>query len=83
LEQLKQKFPFDRGWDERWYHYLEVQPAPPRWSLNDSSMDSLLEVPGFGIPKSSKSFSTEKFWGGDLGRIGHMGLLGFYSGLFF
>ncbi|MGB1089615.1 MAG: ComEA family DNA-binding protein, partial [Schleiferiaceae bacterium] len=29
LEQLKQKFPFDRGWDERWNHYLEVRPAPP------------------------------------------------------
>ena len=47
LEQLKQKFPFDRGWDERWDHYLEVRPAPPRWSLNDSPMDSLLKVPGF------------------------------------
>ncbi|MEL0145490.1 MAG: helix-hairpin-helix domain-containing protein [Schleiferiaceae bacterium] len=47
LEQLKQKFPFDRGWDERWDHYLEVRPAPPRWSLNESPMDSLLEVPGF------------------------------------
>ena len=47
LEQLKQKFPFDRGWDERLNHYLEVRPAPPRWSLNDSPMDSLLKVPGF------------------------------------
>lgn len=47
LEQLKQKFPFDRGWDERWDHYLEVRPAPPRWSLNESPMDSLLEIPGF------------------------------------
>jgi len=47
LEQLKQKFPFDRGWDERWDHYLEVRPAPPRWSLNGSPMDSLLKVPGF------------------------------------
>jgi len=47
LEQLKQKFPFDRGWDERWDHYLELRPAPPRWSLNDSPMDSLLKVPGF------------------------------------
>ena len=47
LEQLKQKFPFDRGWDERWDHYLKVQLAPPRWSLNDSPMDSMLEVPGF------------------------------------
>ena len=47
LEQLKQKFPFDRDWDERWDHYLEVRPAPSRWSLNDSPMDSLLKVPGF------------------------------------
>ncbi len=47
LEQLKYKFPFDRGWDERWDHYLEVPPAPPRWSLNNSPMDSLLQVPGF------------------------------------
>ena len=47
LEQLKHKFPFDRGWDERWDHFLEVRPAPPRWSLNESPMDSLLEVPGF------------------------------------
>lgn len=47
LEQLKQKFPFDRGWDERWDYYLELRPAPPRWSLNDSPMDSLLKVPGF------------------------------------
>ena len=47
LEQLRDKFPFDRGWDERWDHYLEVRPAPPRWSLNESPMDSLLAVPGF------------------------------------
>jgi len=47
LEQLKQQFPFDRGWDERWDQYLVVRPAPPRWSLNESPMDSLLEVPGF------------------------------------
>jgi len=47
LEQLRDKFPFDRGWDERWDQYLVVRPAPPRWSLNGSPMDSLLEVPGF------------------------------------
>ena len=47
LEQLKQKFPFDRGWDEHWDDYLIVRAGLPRWSLNNSPMDSLLEVPGF------------------------------------
>jgi len=47
LDQLKILFPFDRGWDERWDDFLLVRAGPPRWSLNNSPMDSLLEVPGF------------------------------------
>ena len=47
LDQLKSLFPFDRGWDEHLDDYLIVRAGLPRWSLNNSPMDSLLEVPGF------------------------------------
>ncbi|NDB03966.1 MAG: hypothetical protein EBY38_09945 [Flavobacteriaceae bacterium] len=47
LDQLKSLFPFDRGWDDRLDDYLFVRPDTPRWSLNKSPMDSLLEVPRF------------------------------------
>ena len=47
LNQLKECFPFDHTWDTSFNHYLNFTPNEPRWSLNESPMDSLLNIPGF------------------------------------
>jgi len=47
LNQLKDQFPFDHIWDTSFNHYLNFTPNEPRWSLNESPMDSLLNIPGF------------------------------------
>ncbi len=62
LNQLKDKFPFDRHWDTSWAQSLVVEPQSPPWSLNASSFDSLLKVPAFNYHQVKKiAFYRESF----------------------
>jgi len=62
LEQLKDKFPFDRNWDSSWAQSMNIVRRPPPWSLNGSSFDSLLKVPAFNYHQVKKiAFYRESF----------------------
>lgn len=62
LEQLKDKFPFDRNWDSSWAQSMIVARRPPPWSLNVSSFDSLLKVPVFNYHQVKRiAFYRESF----------------------
>ena len=62
LNQLKHSFPFDRRWEENWTEIMVIRPQTPNWSLNQSSFDSLLQIPVFNYHQVKRiAFYRESF----------------------